>query len=94
MQKNFNLSKISKFFNYNNQNVEFKSEYFKNNTFKDLIINFSIELTNQKRYQKFHNIIFKYDYKSGDYFPKLYKDLYTHLFSTLIDLTSGLRTSP
>ena len=37
---------------------------------------------------------FKYDFKSGDYFPKLYKEIYTYLFSTILDTTSALRTSP
>lgn len=50
--------------------------------------------TNSSRYHKFDNPIFKYDYKSGDYFPKLYKEVYTFLFSTLIDLTGGLRQAP
>lgn len=88
------VQNMKKLYNYEKQSVIFKSEYFKNITFKESMINLSIELTNQKRYQRLHNIIFKYDYKSGDYFPKLNKDLYTHLFSTLLDLTSGLRTSP
>jgi hypothetical protein len=46
------------------------------------------------RYHKFDNPIFKYDYKSGDYFPKLYREVYTFLFSTLIDLTGSLRQAP
>lgn len=52
------------------------------------------ELSDGYRYQRFTNPVFKYDYKSGDYFPKLYKDVYSHLFSSILDLTSGLRTSP
>jgi len=46
------------------------------------------------RYQRFNNPLFKYDFKSGDYFPKLYKEIYTYLFSTILDTTSALRTSP
>jgi hypothetical protein len=46
------------------------------------------------RYHKFDNPIFKYDYKSGDYFPKLYKEIYTYLFSSSLDITSGLRSAP
>jgi len=47
-----------------------------------------------KRYYRFSDPIFKYDYKSGDYFPKLYKEIYQHLFTTILNLTGGLKTSP
>lgn len=50
------------------------------------------ELSNNSRFLRFNNPIFKYDYKSGDYFPKLYKDLYSFLIPSILDLTSGLRT--
>jgi len=40
------------------------------------------------------NPIFKYDYKSGDYFPKLYKEAYAFLLPSMLSLTSGLRTAP
>ncbi len=38
--------------------------------------------------------IFKYDYRSGDYFPKLYRDSYGFLFSSLINITGGLVMAP
>jgi len=50
------------------------------------------ELSNNTRFVRFNNPVFKYDYKSGDYFPKLYKDLYFFLIPSIVDLTSGLRT--
>lgn len=50
------------------------------------------ELSNNSRFLRFNNPVFKYDYKSGDYFPKLYKDLYSFLIPSILDLTSGLRT--
>lgn len=37
---------------------------------------------------KFFNPAIKYNYKSGDYFPKFSKETYTHLFSVLTDLSS------
>jgi hypothetical protein len=46
------------------------------------------------RYHKFDNPLFKYDYKSGDYFPKPVKDAFTYLFTTMLDLTGGLRSAP
>lgn len=42
---------------------------------------------------KFNDPIFRYDYKSGDYFPKLYRELYTSLFTTFSNLTGGIKTS-
>jgi len=51
------------------------------------------EMSETTRYWRFSNPIFKYDYKSGDYFPKLSKEMYTYLFSTISDLTSGIRAT-
>lgn len=50
------------------------------------------EVSNNSRFLRFNNPVFKYDYKSGDYFPKLYKDVYSFLIPSILDLTSGLRT--
>jgi len=49
------------------------------------------ESSDNIRYRRFDNPIFKYDYKSGDYYPKLYKEVYPYLFTSTIDLTGGLR---
>ena len=49
------------------------------------------ESTSNYRYQKFLNPLFKYDYKSGDYYPKLYKEVYPFLFTSFIELTGGIR---
>jgi len=57
----------------------------------DLLLN-SEEISNNSRFLRFNNPVFKYDYKSGDYFPKLYKDSYPFLIPSILDLTSGLRT--
>jgi len=54
---------------------------------------FNENLSNQ-RYTRFTDPIFKYDYKSGDYFPKLYKEVYKHLFVSVMNITNGLKTSP
>lgn len=51
------------------------------------------ETSETSRNVRFTNPVFKYDFKSGDYFPKLYKEIYPHLFSTLSDITTGLRTA-
>lgn len=52
------------------------------------------EIFSNYRYHRFDNPIFKYDYKSGDYYPKLYKEAYSFLFSSSNDLTGGLRAAP
>jgi hypothetical protein len=51
------------------------------------------ELSEMYRFNRFSNPIFKYDYKAGDYFPKLYKEVYSQLFVTIGDIAGGLRTA-
>jgi hypothetical protein len=71
-----------------------KSDYFlKNDLNKNLENNF-FEISNYARNQKVNDPVFKYDYKSGDYFPKFNQEMYNFLFSTIFNLTSGLKTSP
>jgi hypothetical protein len=63
------------------------------------------ELTTQLKYDneesaaavrglRFNNPLFKYDYKVGDYFPRINKELYLYMFSTLADITGGVRAAP
>jgi hypothetical protein len=52
------------------------------------------ESVGQRRGLRFDNPIFRYDYKSGDYFSKFNQETYTHLLSTLANITGGLRTAP
>lgn len=98
---NFNLFYVILNSFYNFQNIinrdtftKYKSNTFLNLSTKDSFIYLNEELGNDIKIQKFDNPIFKYDYKSGDYFPKLYKEVYSHLFSSIIDLTGGLRQAP
>lgn len=79
--------------NYDNKRFSYSSKYFNNlnNPFFNKYSN--EESSSNSRYLRFYNPVFKYDYKSGDYFPKLYKEMYTSLFTTISELTSGLRTS-
>jgi hypothetical protein len=76
----YNFFYVSNHFAHINKEFQFK--------------NINQETAETSRYLKFANPVFKYDYKSGDYFPKLYKEVYTHLFSSVSDLTSAVRTSP
>jgi hypothetical protein len=71
-----------------------KSNTYGSNKFsssKDIFLINSEELSTNSRFIRFDNPVFKYDYKSGDYFSKLYKDVYSFLMPSIIDLTSGLR---
>jgi len=82
----------------NNTNISDKNTYV-SNYFNNSDASFINKYTNEEtsdvaRYLKFYNPIFKYDYKSGDYFPKLYKEMYSSLFVTISELTSSIRTSP
>jgi len=52
------------------------------------------ELSDDFRYWRFSNPIFRYDYKSGDYLPKTYKEIYTYLFTSVAELSGGLRSAP
>lgn len=49
------------------------------------------ELASDYRFQKAASPIFKYDFKVGNYLPDATKTLNQHLFTTLNDLTSGVR---
>ena len=90
----FNLFNLNQFAYLSRDPIKFKSMKVRD---ADTSENFKFlheENYNNFKYQKFDNPIFKYDYKAGDYFPKLYKEVYNHLFSSIIDLTGGLKQAP
>jgi hypothetical protein len=79
---------------YNTSKNNYLSNYF-NNSDLTTATKYTNEETNESfRYLRFYNPVFKYDYKSGDYFPKLYKEVYTYLFTSANDVTNSVRTSP
>lgn len=65
-----------------------KTEDFTVTKLPDLTSFAHIDNSNTFRELKFFNPSLKYNYKSGDYFPKFSKETYTYLFSVLTDLTS------
>ena len=72
----------------------YSSDYF-NNTSLPFINKYTNEETsNVSRYLRFYNPVFKYDFKSGDYFPKIYKEMYTYLFMSRADALGSLRNAP
>ena len=76
------------------ENLSYASNYFTNSNSQIQTKYLNEELSSSSRYLRFNNPVFKYDYKSGDYFPKLYKEVYTYLFSSINDLTGGLKQAP
>jgi hypothetical protein len=92
---NFNLIENSNILNINTS----KTTNYTSNFFADISSSFSTKYFNEEnhnnaRYLRFYNPVFKYDYKSGDYFPKLYKQVYSYLFTSINDLTNSVRTAP
>jgi hypothetical protein len=87
------LNNVS-FFNQTNTFIEFNTNYLNELNNKEKLLLQNEENNLFSRNLKFNSPVFKYDYKSGDYFPKLYKEVYAHMYSSILDLTSGLRTSP
>jgi hypothetical protein len=89
---------ITKFFSFIkpkfSMNFNLKSKIFSSRTVKESNVDTSLELSSENRNLRFTNPVFKYDYKSGDYFPKLYKEAYSFLIPSVLSLTSGLRTAP
>lgn len=99
----YNLFNYSLFSTYNSSNPSNnlpRASAYNSNFFNNTDLNFNLKYSNEEtsdssRYLKFYNPVFKYDYKSGDYFPKSYKEVfYGYLFTTIGDLTSSVRTAP
>lgn len=75
------------------------SLYYKSNHFSNTSLSLLNKYTNEEnsetfRYLKFYNPVFKYDFKSGDYFPKLYKEAYSYLFLSMSEAVGSLRSAP
>ena len=84
----------SKIKNENASHLSNVSSRIENNNLFATTKNKNEETVGQRRGLRFDNPIFRYDYKSGDYFSKFNQETYTHLLSTLADITGGLRTAP
>ena len=74
-------------------NLSYKSQYLTNSSLSFLNKYSNEETSETFRYLKFYNPVFKYDFKSGDYFPKLYKEVYGYLFLTMSEAAGSLRTA-
>ena len=86
---------IKKTFHESNINLE-NSIFFSSNFFFEQNMSFFSkfffqENLNNNRFNKYDNVIFKYDYKSGNYFPPITLDLYPNLITSMMDITSSAR---
>jgi len=86
---------ISSYFNRNNNNniLNFNTDLFNNYNFNEISKYSNNEISNSRRYIQYDNPIFKYDYKSGDYFPKINKILYTNLLNSAHYITGSIKQS-
>jgi heme/copper-type cytochrome/quinol oxidase subunit 1 len=72
---------------------EYQSLYFTNlNSINQYKFN-QEESSLSPRFHKFDNPLFKYDFKSGDYYPKIYSIMHSHLINTALQVGS-LRFAP
>mgnify|MGYP000008462146 CR=1 FL=1 len=72
-----------------NSKLSFKSDYYSN---IDQVSSSKIQMeeaSESSRFLKFDNPTFKYDYKSGNYFPPINNEIFSHLFTTIADITSS-----
>lgn len=79
---------------YNKNSEVYSSNYFNNNSLSFVNKYTNEETSDVSRYLRFYNPVFKYDFKSGDYFPKIYKEVYTYLFMSRADALGSLRNAP
>lgn len=93
----YSYSKLfdSNFFNESYLNTYFTTLY-KNwiiTDSKNLLLNSNGESTPYFRDQKSQNMVFKYNYKVGDYCSKDYQTTYPCMFNTISQITGGIRKS-
>lgn len=94
----YSLFKVPFFFSFQENQEYYVSKYSFFNETKDL--NFLLrfknqfnESSNQFRYVRTLNPVFRYDYKLGNYFTKDDTTTLAFLFTTINDLTGGIRKS-
>ncbi len=78
---------------YKKSTDSYYSDFFNNTSVSFLNKYTNEENSNIFRYVRFYNPVFKYDFKSGDYFPKFPKETYFYLFNTISQSAGSLKTS-
>jgi len=83
----------NKFSNTDKDRVIFSSKNWNSLDLNNKSMFNSLESSLNFRYQKFTNPIFRYDYKAGNYITKQDKAAFPYLFTTLSEITGGIRKS-
>tara|TARA_B100000795_G_scaffold250317_1_gene218427 strand:+ start:1552 stop:1965 length:414 start_codon:yes stop_codon:yes gene_type:complete len=73
--------------------VSFTGTGFQVTSSLDQVLNNQSESSYFFRYQRALNPVFKYDYKLGNYFTKQDSTMTPFMFTTVIDVTGGIRKS-
>ena len=63
------------------------------NSASSLVSDVMQETTQNQRFTRPHNAVFKYDFKVGNYMPDDVKKMNPHMFNTMKDITTGIRKS-
>jgi hypothetical protein len=66
---------------------------FSNESIVDQVLYENTETASNFRFQRSLNPIFRYDYKLGNYFTKEDLTISPHLFTTISEITGGIRKS-
>lgn len=72
---------------------EYASVGFSSNSSSSNLKHALNESTNDQRFMRNMNPVFKYDFKVGNYMPDDLKKMNPHLFMTIKDVTTGIRKS-
>lgn len=74
-------------------NVNYTSKNWNSLSLGDKSMFNNLENSLNYRYQRFTNPIFRYDYKAGNYITKQDKEAFPYLFTTMGEITGGIRKS-
>ncbi len=86
---NFN----TEYYNNSNNYVTYLSQNWNSLDLNNKSMFNNVENSLNFRYQKFTNPIFRYDYKAGNYITKQDKEAFPYLFTTISEVTGGIRKS-
>lgn len=71
----------------------YSTNYATTSSFVEQTESFLGETSSDSRYMRFMNPVFKYDFKVGNYMPDEAKKMNPHLFTTIKDITTGIKKS-
>jgi hypothetical protein len=86
-KKPFNFNQVTR----NQDDLVFLSSPYNNNALNEKMLFTLQENNSDYRNQRLQNPIFRYDFKLGNYMPEENKKRSPFLFTTMHDLTTGIR---